>query len=162
MFGGHCLTPNELARFEAKVERVAESGCWIWLASLNALGYARFRMDGRNGSQEHAHRPAYEHWRGRIAEGLELDHLCRVRCCVNPWHLEPVTGHENLLRSPFTQASINRAKTHCPSGHAYADTAVSYASMPGARVCAECARARALKYYYRSGKAKRAARRLSA
>ena len=72
--------------------KVAESGdCWVWTAFRMPNGYGQF-------DKQYAHRWAYEHLRGEIPEGLELDHLCRVRHCVNPWHLEPVTHAENHRR----------------------------------------------------------------
>ncbi len=69
--------------------------CWIWVARLNRNGYGRLHEEG---SERMAHRLSYEAHVGPIPEGLLLDHLCRVRCCVNPRHLEPVTHSENTLR----------------------------------------------------------------
>ncbi|WP_187280760.1 HNH endonuclease signature motif containing protein [Microbispora sp. CSR-4] len=66
-----------------------------------------------------AHRAAYELYFGPIPDGLQLDHLCRVRHCVNPAHLEPVTGQENTLRSPYTMASKWASRTHCGNGHEF-------------------------------------------
>lgn len=61
-----------------------------------------------------AHRAVYEILVGKIPDGLQIDHLCRNRGCVNPLHLEPVTREENLSRSPLT----NRGKMVCKNGHA--------------------------------------------
>lgn len=67
-------------------------GCWLWKGSINkATKYGLWR--GRP-----AHRWAYELFKGQIPTGLDLDHLCRVRDCVNPDHLEPVTMQENFKR----------------------------------------------------------------
>ena len=64
-----------------------------------------------------AHKMMYEHVNGPVPEGLELDHLCHVRHCVNPAHLEAVTHAENVKRG---EAGLhNPDKTHCPNGHAY-------------------------------------------
>jgi hypothetical protein len=84
---------RDCARFWAKVEKT--DGCWFWRARIIATGYGSFSLDGR---KVMAHRFAYELLVGPIPEDLELDHLCRVRHCVNPAHLEPVTHRENILR----------------------------------------------------------------
>src|ERR1041385_5776032 len=70
-------------------------GCWIWMGSLNGCGYAQITTD--DGAIP-VHRINYQHFRGPIPEDLELDHLCRCRFCVNPYHTEPVTTEVNILR----------------------------------------------------------------
>jgi hypothetical protein len=72
-----------------------ETGCWQWLLNMSSRGYGRIWADGRRHT---AHRYVYEHFHGPIPEGLELDHLCRNKLCVNPDHLEPVTHIENVRR----------------------------------------------------------------
>lgn len=109
------------ARFEAKVERITVTGCWIWMANVDGKGYGHF-YDTRVGRQVLAHRWAFEHFRGPIPDGREIDHLCRVRCCVNPFHLEPVTSRENSLRAPMSVTARNTAKERCPRGHRYVQT----------------------------------------
>lgn len=69
-------------------------GCHLWIGSLRG-GYGRMRANGRT---QEAHRVAYEEHYGPIPTGLVLDHKCRVRCCINPLHLEPVTHAENIRR----------------------------------------------------------------
>ena len=73
------------------------TGCWVWQRSMNSTGYGRMNV----GSQRNrlAHRVFYERLVGPIPEGLQLDHLCFNRACVNPDHLEPVTNQENMLRA---------------------------------------------------------------
>lgn len=99
----HGLTADE--RFWRWVER--GEGCWLWLASTDTKGYGLF---GAEGKLSKAHRYAYELLVGPIPEGLVLDHLCRVRHCVNPDHLEPVTTYENILRGEGACASRMRGK----------------------------------------------------
>jgi len=91
-----------------------------------------------------AHIVSYEHYRWLVPLGLELDHLCRVRRCVNPEHLEEVTHQTNVLRGEGV-AAINAAKTHCPQGHPY-DEKNTLVWM-GERLCKACRRER---YYKRA------------
>jgi hypothetical protein len=82
-------------RFVVKFDR-SEGGCWLWTAAVSEAGYGVFSLEG--GANAPAHRFSYELYRGAIPDGLSLDHLCRVRRCVNPWHLEPVTHKVNVQR----------------------------------------------------------------
>jgi|SRR5687767_5564199 len=108
------------------------SGCWIWTATLNPDGYGRIRVGKRT---VFAHRAMYELQVGPIPAGLQLDHLCRVRECVNPEHLEPVTNRENSRRA-------SSLVTHCPSHHAYSPENTRY-TKTGARYCLTCKRLKA-------------------
>jgi hypothetical protein len=120
------------ARFMSKITVDPDSGCWLWTASLFRNGYAQFTDKRVN---QGAHRWAYKHFVGSVPDGLHLDHLCRVRHCVNPEHLEPVTPAENVRRSPIHPGS----KTHCPQGHPYeGDNLCVKAS--GRRACRACSR----------------------
>jgi hypothetical protein len=134
------MSPPE-ERFWAKVERRPD-GCWVWTSTLGGGGYGTFSIGGRQGRQVKAHRFAYEIVRGEIPEGLDLDHLCRVRACVNPDHLEPVTRSENVRRGLVPQLVRERqaAKTQCPRGHPY-DEANTYVTPDGRRNCRTCLRA---------------------
>src|SRR5688572_16860021 len=89
---------NDVDRFRAKVDRTG--GCWLWTASRILSGYGQVRFEGKN---QRAHRVAYALVKGPIPEGLVLDHLCRVKHCVNPDHLEAVTQAENLRRGDTWQ-----------------------------------------------------------
>jgi hypothetical protein len=94
---------------------IREDGCWIWTASLDRSGYGRFFFSSPT---RLAHRASYELLVGPIPDGLEIDHLCRVRCCVNPAHLEPVTAKENNRRKELA-LGIGVFATHCKHGHEF-------------------------------------------
>lgn len=98
-----------------RIER-DENGCWLWTpCKLNdGYGYAR----DAEGRDTKAHRLSYEIFVGPVPDGLHLDHLCRVRHCVNPEHLEPVTNRENILRGVGITAQCAQ-KTHCKRGHEF-------------------------------------------
>ena len=103
-------------RFRTKVDRSAgDDACWSWLGARSQTGYGRFWVDGKTVK---AHRWAYEHLVGPIPDGLTIDHLCRVRSCVNPAHLEPVSNRVNVLRGD-APAARNARKTHCVRGHEF-------------------------------------------
>lgn len=120
------------------------SGCWLWTGAINNAGYGQLNVvvNGKR-TMRLAHRLTYSAFVGPIGDGLGLDHLCRVRGCCNPAHLEPVTGRENLLRSTLTVTRRNADKTHCPDGHAF-DEANTYWRPKGGRDCKACARAHRL------------------
>lgn len=98
-------------RFWAKVDKTPE--CWLWKASVQPAGYGQFWL---NGTYIGAHRYAYQLLVGPIPDGLQVDHLCRVRACVNPGHMEVVTLSENVLRGTGISA-MNARKTHCLRRH---------------------------------------------
>lgn len=125
-------------RIMSKVEK-AESGCWIWTGAMTADGYGNFsygsRLDGSRKTTT-AHRAAYEALVGTVAKGMEVDHLCRVRNCVNPDHLEVVTKHENWRRGVSFTAQ-NAKKTQCSQGHPFDDENTRFDSR-GWRQCRTC------------------------
>ena len=136
-------TPENLM---SRVEMIPESGCWIWLGALqgkfykrNNGGYASIKYHGR---LYPGHRLFYELFKGPIPDGLHIDHKCRVTCCVNPDHLEPVTSQENFRRGVGNKGEYHLAKTHCPSGHEYIEENTMYSSKKGRRyrVCRTCRR----------------------
>jgi hypothetical protein len=107
----------------------------VWTGARNAQGYAYFKL---NGKTVRAHCLAYQDFNGSVPEGLDLDHLCRNRSCVNPDHLEPVTHTENIRRGD-TVAARNAAKTHCSNGHELSPDNVYRAPLrPNQRVCRKC------------------------
>lgn len=87
------ITGDDTKRFWSKVEKT--DTCWLWRGFTTKKGYGHFAL-GRGYKQ--AHRHSYELLVGKIPSHLQIDHLCRVRNCVNPDHLEPVTSRENALR----------------------------------------------------------------
>lgn len=127
------------ARFWSHVTRGRRvKDCWQWTGSTLNTDYGRFSWRGRTLL---AHRVAYELLVGPIPEGLTLDHLCRNRTCVSPFHLEAVSGRVNTLRSDSPSA-LNALKTECVNGHPYTEGNVYYAPKTGHRQCITCRNAR--------------------
>lgn len=131
-------------RFWTKVQP-DPSGCWLWTAQINALGYGIFRWPRPGKSYNaRAHRLAYEKLIAEVADDLVCDHLCRVRHCVNPAHIEPVTTRTNVLRGVGPSAQAAQA-THCPQGHEYTpeNTMIRRKRYGVKRECHQCNRDRA-------------------
>lgn len=147
----------QLSPFQKAMSRVTKTpgGCWLYNGALAADGYARVK-DASSDLALLVHRVTYEKLVGPIPGGLVLDHLCRVRHCVNPEHLEPVTHLENLRRG--VKARLGE-RTHCSKGHEFTpentilhrrdrkDGGVSFTP-----VCRTCRRA-----YYRTREARKRA-----
>lgn len=106
--------------------------CVLWTGTKTPTGYGQINFGGRRLA---VHRVSYVAFKGTIPDGLEIDHLCRVRHCVNPHHLEAVTHAENLRR-----AVPRSLKTHCKHGHEYTPEN-SYVPPRGKRECWTCKRA---------------------
>lgn len=86
---------------------VNENGCWIWQLARSYNGYGVMGIKNKN---IYAHRYYYEKYKGKIPKHLEIDHLCRVRHCVNPKHLETVTTAENIRRGDSTKLTQNQVE----------------------------------------------------
>ena len=107
-------------------------GCWEWSGYLDRDGYGRF-------GQKAAHRFAYLLTGNKLVDGMDIDHLCRNRKCVNPKHLEQVTRRENIRRGDT--GIHKRTKTVCIRGHAFDDeNTYFYTTRIGktARQCRKC------------------------
>lgn len=110
---GPLTRPDTIAAFWRQVDKSAPAsayrpdlgGCWLWRGPSETDGYATFKIASMGATFGMAHRIAYELVVGAIPEGFQLDHLCRVVRCVNPTHLEPVTGAENVQRGHVARAA---------------------------------------------------------
>ncbi len=118
-------------RFWEKVD--ASGDCWEWTASCQPSGYGQISI-GHDGTLL-AHRVAWELLVSPIPIGMQLDHLCRNKRCVNPDHLEPVTWQENLRRGAPGAADQLRGRTHCKWGHSLEDAPVRDRGNKRERVC---------------------------
>ena len=124
---------SPVERFWAKVQKT--EACWLWQATIDRYGYGRFAVSRKQ--LVGAHRFSFEQVRGPIPEGLVLDHLCRVRHCVNPSHLEPVTQKENSLRGDAPNIVLGRMGM-CKYGHAMTPANTIYRTRGHGKRCREC------------------------
>lgn len=140
--GGRNRVPEQappIERFWSRVER-APSGCWLW-QGVTANGYGVFKIDG---VVTYTHRYSYETLVEPIPPGLFIDHLCMVRGCVNPSHLEPVTSATNTRRALAVIGDEHlkgRARqTHCVNGHLKTPENSDRDPKQGFRICLDCKR----------------------
>lgn len=126
---------TDVERFWLRVDKGGPGGCWLWTGCIGTAGYGFFYTGVR---QANAHRFAYEAAVGPIPDGMQLDHLCRVRRCVNPGHLEAVSSRENTLRG-HGPAALNARQTHCIRGHEFTPEN-TYVRSNRSRDCRECKR----------------------
>jgi len=97
---------------DSRIEMCPTTGCWLWMGRIDASGYGQAWAWGRWWK---AHRAFFTAARGPVPGGLVLDHVCRMRCCVNPDHLRVVTHRENILaEGSLSPAKTNAAKVACP------------------------------------------------
>lgn len=142
------LDPRLPDRFWDKCIPEPNSGCWLWHGATTSHGYANIRWCG---PMVIAHRLAYETLVGAIHNPMVIDHLCRMRCCVNPAHMEPVPMAVNTARGENEAAVVasTRARaaamTHCLRGHEL--TASNTIARPnGGRSCRACTNTRKAGY----------------
>lgn len=145
---------DRIARKSIEIPCLTEGlmpSCWVW-QGYTCEGYGRITAKFPDGTRRTVlnHRAAYQTLVGPIPDDAEMDHLCRVRACWNPWHLDPVTRTVNLLRGlgPQTARMAQRAKTHCPQGHPYDEA--NTARRGSRRHCRACDRDRASRNRRRS------------
>lgn len=127
--------PSAEERFSASFDKTET--CWLWTRHKDDAGYGVFFAHGKFYK---AHRYSYEMSHGAIPPGYQIDHLCRVRECVRPAHLEAVTPAVNNIRS-FGPSALNARKTHCVRGHEYDRISASRQW----RKCSRCERERAIR-----------------
>ena len=120
------MSATALDRFMAKV--VKTDDCWLWFGAVSNGRYGSFNLDGRTTT---AHRAVYRLMVGPIPEGLTIDHLCMVKLCVNPAHLEPATSAENTRRG-------RAARMRCKRGHPLSGP--NLRQRGGRRQCRACER----------------------
>lgn len=129
-------------------------GCWMWMKGINHSGYGHIRINDR---RYLSHRVSYRLIIGAIPEGLQLDHLCRVRACVNPSHLEPVTNLANSRRRfVFVKATLDE-RTHCWQGHLL-DSRNTYTYPGHSNKCRRCHNESSARKYQRKQALKKAQR----
>ena len=130
------ITERLKARFYKDVK--IQGPCWNWVGSMipNGYGIMNFARNQHFG----AHRVSYAIHIGEIPEGLDIDHLCRNRRCVNPLHLEAVTRAVNIRRG-VSPAAQRAKQTHCKRGHEFSESN-TWRNCHGWRYCKECDRLR--------------------
>jgi HNH endonuclease len=141
--------------FEDVLKRVQvqENECWLYPRRPQTSGHVQIACEGKVGQ---GHRVIYERLKGPVPPGLELDHLCRNRPCVNPDHVEPVTHQENIRRGyaakpkkekpPHYPAPPRSPLTHCCRGHALQGSNLRIHGRQKARICGICASLRSARY----------------
>ena len=127
---------DPVKRFWRKVKKT--DTCWLWLGPLETTGYGTIAISQRPTRKRLVHRHAYEMLRGPIPADMTIDHLCKVKHCVNPDHMEIVTRSENTKRAnPFLE--------HCKRGHPLSGSNLYFPPSGGARQCRACKSLNAIK-----------------
>lgn len=124
-----------------------EHGCLLWTGALNPNGYGKMQVGDLDTG---AHRVSYTEHVGPIPDGFEVDHLCKVRHCIEPTHLEAVTSAENTARCDSPHG-INARKVACIHGHPFDDENTYWHD--GRRRCRKCRAAASRRYVERKAMA---------
>lgn len=138
------MLPNTIDKLLGKVEKVTESGCWIWMGYTNPQGYGRTPWSGRILA---AHRIIYEHFKGPIPEGMLACHSCDVPSCCNPDHIFIGTEYDNAIdafrkgrmyprKAIRKRVAIQTSRGHCKRGHPY--SGYNLITPGGRRKCRIC------------------------
>lgn len=130
-------------RFEGKYLRAAHDVCWTWIAGKNKEGYGEIKAESGNRKLK-AHRVSFEIHKGKIPDGLVVDHICKNPSCVNPIHLRAITKTENTMIGDGFYA-VNGRKTHCINGHEFTpENTIKHSG--GGRRCLACKRIKHQEY----------------
>lgn len=129
------VNEKTINNFLDRISPEPNTGCWLWTAGINFMGYGMFGIGSYKRFK--AHRFSYVAFRGPIPDGLVIDHLCMVKSCANPSHLEAVTIAENNRRACSAKGHYNSNKTHCKKGHEYLPKTTGRQSN-GGRFCRIC------------------------
>ncbi|UXE05005.1 HNH endonuclease [Gordonia phage Lton] len=159
-----CVTAQSLLgdrprdRISGRHEVEVATGCWRWTGPVDRYGYGIVRMTfGGRKRYIGAHRVSWWAHRGPIQGGLQIDHLCRNRACINPWHMEPVTEAENTRRSPLVGRALKPGASGGCRRHGFTDGFWSTKRDGYARWdCRPCRRERLARFKARKAAAGRA------
>lgn len=133
-------------RLAENSQLIPETGCRLWTGALDRDGYGVITLPQPKRARK-AHRVAYEVFVGLIPAGAEIDHRCRMRSCIEPTHIEPVTHRVNVLRSDHW-AARQAAQTHCRRARHPLSGSNLYVPPSGGRACRACRRAAAARAYH--------------
>ena len=133
---------------------IQQDDCWKWTGTMSVQGYARFNLRRPDGFRWRAHRWAYEYFITEIPDDLTLDHLCRNKWCVNPYHMDPVPSSVNSTRHQTGDNTITKARDwtngQCKNGHdlntwGYVDRKKKDGRT--SRECKGCRKEQSVRYY---------------